>query len=369
MNNYSNRNRTFFRIIIIITILFNVCLVNKIEEKIPQSFNSKSVNAKVMNNKKVYVGGEPLGIQINTKGVLVVGLSDIDTKDGLKTSPATKAGITVGDTILKIKGVEINSGEELSYIINNLKGEEVLIEIEHKGKKINKKVNPIKSNEDDKYKIGLWVRDSTSGIGTLTFYDESTGMYGALGHGIADVDTGSIMSISKGEIVKSEIVSVKKGVEGNPGELKGIFSNEKSILGTVEKNTICGIFGTYEKDKHLSRGQFKHPIEIGTREDIKEGKAQIYTTIEGSTPKLYDIEIQKLLPQNEQNSKSMLIKITDDRLLEKTGGIVQGMSGSPIIQNNKIVGAVTHVLVNKPNTGYGIYIEWMLQECEKVQNN
>ncbi|MFX0548947.1 SpoIVB peptidase [Hathewaya histolytica] len=365
MKNYSKKNIKFNYFILCITILFNICITYVCDTQIPQNYIIKA-NAKTLSNRKVYLGGEPLGIQINTKGALVVGLSDIDTEKGVKTSPAVKAGISIGDTILKVNDISINNGEDLSYIINNNKSQRVVIEIEHKGKKLTKNLVPVKSKLDDKYKIGLWVRDSTSGIGTLTFYDSKTGKYGALGHGITDVDTGSIIEISSGEVVPSEIVSVKKGLQGDPGELKGIFTGENKIIGNVKSNTICGIFGDYKKDVN---NKLSKPIEIGNRKEIKEGKAQIYTTIAGKNPEFYDIEIEKLLTQEQQSSKSMVIKITDKRLLDKTGGIVQGMSGSPIVQNNKIVGAVTHVLVNKPDKGYGIYIEWMLEECEKSENN
>ena len=219
-------------------------------------------------------------------------------------------------------------------------------------------IHPIKS-VDGKNKIGLWVRDSTAGIGTVTFIDPVTGIYGALGHPITDVDTGDIIKISKGNIVSSSIVNVKRGEKGNPGELKGVFINDDINLGSVEQNTKFGIFGKYSLENI-----YTEKLKIALKDEIQEGPAQIISTVDNGEPKLYDVVIEKLLQQDNPSSKSMIIKVVDEDLLKKTGGIVQGMSGSPIIQNNKIVGAVTHVLVNKPDTGYGIYIEWMLKESK-----
>lgn len=310
---------------------------------------------------KLYPGGQPLGIKLNTKGALVIALSDIQTNNGL-ISPGAKAGIEIGDSILKINNEEINSSEDVATFVNRCNGEEILITIKREKNIMDVKLKPVKCLDDDKYKIGLWVRDSTAGVGTLTFYDEKSKRFGALGHPITDVDTGNIMSISNGEIISSNIVSVRKGERGNPGELRGIFTDETSSLGNIEYNTECGIFG--KGNDSLLNGVYNNPLPIASRDEIKIGKAQILTTIEGNEPRFYDIEIEKLLPQNESGSKSMVIKITDEEFLSKVGGIVQGMSGSPIIQDGKIIGAVTHVLINKPDTGYGIYIDWMLRDSD-----
>lgn len=309
---------------------------------------------------RVYPGGQPVGIKLNTKGALIIALSDIETKDGI-VSPASKAGIQIGDSIIKINGVEIKSSEDVSTHVNRCNGSEITITVYRKDNTLDIVVKPVLSINDDKYKIGLWVRDSTAGVGTLTFYDNKTGKFGALGHPITDVDTGNVMSISNGEVVSSNIVSIRKGAKGSPGELRGIFVDEENCLGKIYNNTECGIFG--EGDMGLINNNYSKPLPIAFRDEIKVGKAQILTTVDGSEPKSYDIEIEKLLPQKEPGSKSMIIRITDKKFLEKTGGIVQGMSGSPIIQNGKIVGAVTHVLINKPDTGYGIYIDWMLSDA------
>lgn len=343
------------------TISDNSASSKKVDVKLLGVVPVKSVNVKSIPEISLYPGGISVGVKLNTKGVLVVALSDIESENGKATSPAAQSGIIVGDSILKVNGTEIVNSESLVTEINKYEGQEIEILIERKGQELVRKVKPVNASGGN-YKIGLWVRDSTAGVGTLTFYDEKTKKFAALGHPVTDVDTGTILSINKGEIVSSSIVSIRKGIKGNPGELKGIFVNEDVSLGEVHKNTECGIFGT--ADKNFVNKKFRKPMKIALRGEIKEGKAQILTTIDDNGPKLYDIEIEKLLTQEEPGPKSMVIKVTDPVLLEKTGGIVQGMSGSPIIQNNKIVGAVTHVLINKPDTGYGIYIEWMLKDSD-----
>jgi stage IV sporulation protein B len=323
----------------------------------------KSISVKaVPNDISLYPGGQPVGVKLNTKGVLVVALSDVETEEGKITSPGAAAGLQVGDSIVKINDTAINSAEQVSSIVNSSGGKEITLVVTRKNNILNKKLKPIKCTSDSKFKIGLWIRDSTAGVGTLTFYDDKSKKFAALGHPITDADTGTMLSISSGQIVNSSIVSVRKGVRGNPGELKGIFVDEEVTMGDIYKNTECGIFGS--SSKKLINEKYDKPLKIGLRDEIKVGPAQIITTVDGDEPKAYDIEIQKLLQQDEPGPKSMVIKVTDSELLSKTGGIVQGMSGSPIIQNNKIVGAVTHVLINKPDVGYGIYIEWMLKDAD-----
>lgn len=307
---------------------------------------------------QLYPGGNVVGIKLQTNGPLVVGFSDIENEEQKPYSPSKESGINLGDVILAINEIEINSSEFLAETLNSLKLDELDVKIERDGKILYKKVKPVKTS-DGKNKIGLWVRDSTAGIGTVTFIDPETGLYGALGHPITDVDTGDIIKISKGNIVNSSIVNVKRGEKGNPGELKGVFINDDIKLGNVKHNTKYGIFGEYSLENF-----YGEKLGIALKDEIHEGPAKIISTIDNDEPKMYDVVIEKLLQQDNPSSKSMIIKVVDEELLEKTGGIVQGMSGSPIIQNNKLVGAVTHVLVNKPDTGYGIYIEWMLKESK-----
>lgn len=201
------------------------------------------------------------------------------------------------------------------------------------------------------------------GVGTATFYEPSTGMFASLGHGITDIDTGDLITISNGELVTTNIVSVQKGEKGKPGELKGSIESSKTI-GDVSKNTSFGIFGKITNKSNLKISE--QEMEVATREEIKTGKAQIICEIEDGKKEHYDIEIQKVYTSNNRDNKSMLIKVTDKKLLEKTGGIIQGMSGSPILQNNKFVGAVTHVLVNDPTSGYGVFADIMLKQMKET---
>lgn len=325
----------------------------------------KTVNVKVVPKEiKLYPGGQPIGVKLATKGVLVVGFADIEEERGKATSPAALCGVEVGDNILKLNDKNINSAEDLARAVNDSQGKELIVTLERKNSQNQIKITPVKSNIDQNYKLGLWVRDSSAGVGTLTFYDKTTNKFAALGHPITDMDTNNIIKISSGEIVSSSIISVRKGVRGTPGELKGIFVNEQNTLGNVIKNTECGIFG--ESSTALTNDRYNKPLKVGLRNEIKEGEAYILTTIDGNEPEKYSIRIEKLLEQDSPGPKSMVIRITDPRLLEKTGGIVQGMSGSPIIQDDKLIGAVTHVLINKPDVGYGIYIEWMLKDADII---
>lgn len=313
---------------------------------------------------KVYAGGIPVGVKISTNGVLVVGYSDITENDKNIESPAKKSGIELGDVILEVNSQKIESSKDLSRKINKLNKDEVEILINRNGTELKKVVSLFKS-ESGIYKLGLWIRDSTAGVGTLTFYHKDSNTYGALGHPIADNETEKILSVKDGELIESSIISVKKGQRGTPGELKGVFVNADIPFGNVVANTECGIFGNINDNSNIIN--FNNLYEVGYKDEIKLGKAEIISTIDENGPKFYDVEIIKLINQTSPASKSMVIKVTDPELLEKTGGIVQGMSGSPIIQNNKIIGAITHVLVNKPDTGYGIYIEWMLEDANIIK--
>ena len=342
------------------------------------SLNSRSSNNEKFKNRygvalvnseqekkdiELCAGGNSVGVRVSTDGVLAVGYSDLTTINGEVASPAQNGGIQIGDRLISINGNKIKNSKDLSKKINESKSENVEILIERNGEEITKNIN-LSKNGDGDYKIGLWVRDSTAGVGTLTFYDKESGKYGAIGHPITDSETEKILSIKNGDLLNSSIISIKKGVKGNPGELRGIFSSDKKPIGNVTGNTQCGIFGSMNTEnlKNINNKTYK----VGWRDEIQPGPAQIITTIDEEGPKLYDIEIMKLAKQDSISTKSMVIKITDERLLEKTGGVVQGMSGSPIIQNDKIIGAVTHVLVNKPEVGYGIYIEWMLKDAKII---
>ena len=320
----------------------------------------KSVAVHTVSNLELYPGGTSVGVKLSTNGVLVVGYSNVETTNGKEDSPGKSSGIELGDMILKVNGASIESSKDIINQVKSTNNEYLDIEILRGKSKLTKEVKLLKEGES--YKLGLWVRDSTAGIGTLTFYHEDSNTFGALGHPITDADTNTVFSVKNGELFKSSILSVRKGQRGAPGELKGLFLNEKSSIGSINKNLSSGIYG--KTSEALINPIFNQPMPVGYRNEIDEGPAQIITTIDESGPKLYNIEIVKLLPQDKPTPKSMIIKVTDEELLSRTGGIVQGMSGSPIIQNGKIIGAVTHVLINKPDYGYGIYIEWMLKDAE-----
>lgn len=321
----------------------------------------KNVTVNVVPDKKVIPSGEAIGVKIQTKGVLVVGLSSITSEDGKKRSPAADAGFEIGDTILEINNQKIEKDRDITNMVNTNKEESLNFLIERKGSQQNIDVKPVKSLEDSVYRIGLWVRDNIAGVGTMTFIDPDTSTFGALGHGITDIDSGVLVDISKGSVLKSKVASVQKARKTVPGEIVGIFYESQDPYGEIYKNTNFGIYGRLNLEK---RQNLADSIPIALSYQVREGPAKILTTIDGNKVEEFDIEIQKVNRQNTSNNKSMLLKVTDQRLLDITGGIVQGMSGSPIIQDGKLVGAVTHVLVNDPTRGYGIFIEWMLDEAD-----
>ena len=297
--------------------------------------------------------GTPFGIKMYTKGVVVVGISEIQT-DTVLSCPAKNAGLKIGDIILSVNGEKVSSNEKVSNLFKTSAGKVQKLIVNRKGKTLDLELTPVKSAIDGKYKVGVWVRDSSAGIGTVTFFNPADNSFGGLGHPICDVDTGEIMPLGKGEIVDVEINKAIRGEQGTPGELSGSFMSDRAI-GYIDRNNDNGIFGVLNKAPVECE-----PMPIAFNHQVKCGSAQIISTIEGTTPKQYDIEIEKINYGSKAKSKNMVIKITSNELIEKTGGIVQGMSGSPIIQNGKIVGAVTHVFVNDPTRGYGIFIENML---------
>ncbi|WP_294392675.1 SpoIVB peptidase [uncultured Clostridium sp.] len=333
---------------------------NKYEIKFLGMIPLKSVEVEKIKDLELYPGGVPIGVRVNSEGVLIVGYSDIEINNEKEESPGKISGLEIGDVILKVNGIEMHNSKDLLKAVKQSDKDSIKVDILRHGENITKIVH-LKKENNKEYKIGLWIRDSTAGVGTLTFYEPESRKFGALGHPITDSDTNEPFLIKSGDVIESSIISIRKGEKGAPGELKGIFINESNPQGTIKKNTQSGIFGQLDNSK-FSNNSIK-PLKVGFRDEIVPGKAKIITTIDENGPQEYDIEIEKLLNQTYSSSKSMVIKVTDPRLLEKTGGIVQGMSGSPIIQNNKIIGAVTHVLINKPDTGYGIYIEWMLQDA------
>lgn len=308
----------------------------------------KETRIVTVSEKSLVPCGTPFGIKLTSNGVMTVGLSDIQTQSGLKC-PAKAAGIKKGDIITDINGQKVYTNEEIAEIVKNNK--RVFVTYERDGQEKTAAVTPVRDLNGIR-RIGLWVRDSTAGIGTMTFYDPASGAFGGLGHPICDVDTGQMIPVLTGEVVDVEISSVEKGQIGDPGELCGSFTSSEAS-GKITSNSASGMFGELYKSPSESE-----PLPIALKQEIKTGQAYILTTVEGTEPKKYSINIDSI-SLGDQNGKNMQITVTDKQLLDKTGGIVQGMSGSPIIQNGKIVGAVTHVLVNDPARGYGIFSELM----------
>ncbi|MEL7656478.1 MAG: SpoIVB peptidase [Bacillota bacterium] len=319
----------------------------------------KEVTISVLPERVLIPGGHSVGVRMNVKGVLIVGLEEIETPAGKFVNPGLDAGLQIGDNILEINGTKVNNAAEVREIINKIKND-VRLKVKRKDDIMVIRLTPVQSADDNLYKIGVWVKDKTAGIGTLTFYDPSNNTFGALGHAITDPETGTVLSVAQGELLNSKVESVKQGKAGSPGEIKGIFYEADQPLGQLIENNDYGVFGkTYTQ---INNPIYQQPLQIGYQNEIKKGPAYILTTLEGDKVEKYSIMIEKINHQSKASTKSMVIKVTDRRLLDKSGGIIQGMSGSPIIQNNKIIGAVTHVFVNDPQKGYGIFIEWMLQD-------
>lgn len=320
----------------------------------------KEVKISVLPEKTLIVGGHSVGVRMDVSGVLVVGLEEISTEQG-KVNPGLQAGIQIGDSVLSVEGISVNSAEDVQKALNNgTPGRTVRLKLLRKGEIETVYVNPVQSTEDHTWKLGIWVKEKTAGLGTVTYFDPVTGMIGALGHGITETNTGQILNVEDGQMMFSRVESVLQGSSGKPGEIRGIFYEADKPMGTLIHNSEYGIFGVAESD--LTNPLFPEPVKVGYQSEIETGPAQILTTVDGNTLELFDIEIEKIDKQSKPDTKGMVIRVTDEKLIKKSGGIVQGMSGSPILQNGKIIGAVTHVLVNDPRKGYGIFIEWMLKE-------
>lgn len=329
-------------------------------------FFNKTITVNVVPTVEVIPGGDCIGVKLYSKGALIVGESKIQGVDGEWYEAYKKGSFKTGDILLKIDEYEIESAEEVSTIINNIGDKEVKITYQRDGEILHENVNPIKCIDDAKYKIGLWVRDGAMGVGTLTFYLPEYSSFAALGHGISDEDSKNLIEIEDGSIYDANVISINKGKASKPGEVKG-FLNEESKIGDVEVNSLNGIYGEY--DERLEFLNNREKIKVASRNEITTGPAIILCTVdESQVIKEYDIEIQKISTSNYGNSNSMTIKIVDEELIKKTGGIIQGMSGSPIIQNGKLVGAVTHVYVNDPTKGNAIFAETMIEEIKQKAN-
>ena len=319
-------------------------------------FSTASVQ--VVDELEVAVLGAPFGMRIYTEGVLVINTSEVKTENG-NINVAKKAGIKKGDYILSVNKKSISTNEDLSEMVESSNGEVLEFLILRDKKKITLSVKPEISNETGTYKIGIWIKDSSAGIGMLTFYSPATETVCGLGHGICDDETGALLKLNSGEMVSAEIISIEKGEVGAPGQLKGKFGFKK--IGGIKLNSNGGVYAALDGDIKLSR-----VCEVALKQEIENGKAQILCTVDDNGPKLYDCIVEVRTASFLAKTQNMVITVTDKALLEKTGGIVQGMSGSPIIQNGKLIGAVTHVLVDDPTKGYAIFAENMLETAQSV---
>jgi stage IV sporulation protein B len=317
------------------------------------TFNITSQNLSVVSasedisNKTVQIGGQPFGIKFYSKGVMITKIREY--------SPADNSGLRKNDIIVRINNTTVSDNEQVKEIIKNSKGKTLTVTVNRDYEFIDFKVTPESNN--GKYTAGMWIKDSCAGIGTITYYDTDNNTFACLGHGICDKDSTNLLPMSQGEICPAVIESVEKGQNGSPGGLNGYFKDEE--IGTAYYNSEYGLFCNSEITTNYKE------YKVASKSEIENGEAYIYTTIDGDTPKMYKVNIHSGSKLNFNKDKDIIIEITDDELIEKTGGIVQGMSGSPIIQNGKLIGAVTHVFVNNPKKGYGIFAETMLAESSQ----
>ena len=317
----------------------------------------KKVKVKLINSPEVYVGGNIVGFSLNTDGVIVVGSNAVFTREGSK-EPILDSGLREGDSIKSIEGQEIKSIYDIDKILNSVEyaGRDVEISVIRDNKEIKCNVTPALDVFTQKYKLGLWVKNSTSGVGTLTYVKKNDNRFGAVGHSLTDATFGDNYKVAEGEVYLCNLLGIKKGEPNAPGEIRSTMKLSDDAIGVADTNCKYGVYGNI---LNVNKLNLIDDYCLGGRMSIKPGKAQIYACIDGEGVKAYDIKIIKTNHQDNADDKSIVFRVTDKELIEKTGGIIQGMSGCPIIQNNKLVGAVTHVFVNEPTQGFGVYVDWM----------
>ncbi len=319
----------------------------------------KQINVTRLENVEVIPVGKIIGLKLYTNGVLIVGMSEIENVNHQKERPYENLNIQEGDTILKVNDLEIQTIENLQKEINKSDGKNIdLTILKEDGTIETSNIKPVKVSNTE-YKLGLWVKDAATGVGTLTYYEPNSKSFAALGHGITDSDTDKLIDIDSGNIVTSKIVSIQKGEQGKPGEIRGSIINQPTI-GKVYKNTEFGIYGELTNLSNI-KFNYSNKLKVALRDEIQEGNAKVLCSVDGNEAEEYDIKIEKIYKDNNEDNKSMLIEVTDKNLINKTGGIIRGLSGAPIIQNGKFIGAITNVLVNSPTKGYAIFGDIMIK--------
>ena len=323
----------------------------------------------VVSPVNVIPGGHSIGVLLHSQGVIVVGKSAVTDEKGNKYNPAQDAGITVGDIIQKVNHNQVKTDVQMRDEIEKAgkSGQKIVMEIKRDGKTFNTTVNPVYCHETQHYRIGLFIRDSAAGVGTLTFCEPKSKKYGALGHVITDIDTSQKIDLADGKIVSATIENIRPGKKGQPGEKIGVFKGHSDLVGNIIQNTQFGINGKLQNN--ISNPIYSEPLPAAMSCQVHEGPAKILTVLKNSEIESFDINIEQVTPQSRPEGKGLVVKITDKKLLEKTGGIIQGMSGSPIIQDNRFAGAITHVFVNDPTKGYGVLAEWMLKDAELIPDS
>ena len=351
------RKRWYRRILIMTLILVSVLGAGLSIEDLQTEYERRQVSTGNISNQMVIPGGMPIGIYMKTDGVLVLGTDSVKGTDGINYAPADNL-VKAGDYIVEINGETVDSKKALVSQVGKLESEKVVLKLRRNDEEISVKLVAVSTNKNE-YKLGIWIRDSVQGLGTVT-YITTDNKFGALGHGIHDMDIDELLEIGEGRVYNTEILRIEKGKKGSPGGMEGmIVYNRYNILGSIEENTEIGVYGTIKNLGNLTDEQDAVPVCL--KSDVKTGSAIIRCCVDDEV-KEYDIEIERINHFALEANKGIVIKIVDEELIEVTGGIVQGMSGSPILQNGKIVGAVTHVFVNDPTKGYGIFIEDMLKQ-------
>jgi stage IV sporulation protein B len=322
----------------------------------------RTVEVDVLPPIKLYPGGHSIGVVLRSQGVIIVGHSPVKDQRGQLTLPAKDAGVMVGDVILSMNGTPIRSDSQVAELIDFSGRNHSVVDmlVKRQDKRLHFSLTPIHDLETQRYRIGLYVRDSAAGVGTLTFFDGKTQTYGALGHVITDNDTNQPIDCDEGKIVMATVSGIHQGKRGQPGEKIGVFIEEDQIIGDIQKNTNFGIYGRLTNQ--IEHQLYPEALPVASMSQIQIGPAHMLTVVDGEKIEPFAIDIQKVNLQESPEGKGLVIQVTDKRLLEKTGGIVQGMSGSPIIQNGKIIGSITHVFVHDPTKGYGCFMDWMLME-------